>query len=110
MACLGEATSVFILKCATSASTSAGRVYETEREDLVKAYDDLRCTLSHKKTLLTKQVKHLNEEADYDIAMLYSWNKDFGLNDDPSPGKSWPTDKLGLPVAKIPIAGPSGGA
>ena len=84
MACLDEVTSVFTLKGVTSASTSAGPVYETEREDLVKAYDDLRNTLSDKKTLLAKQVKHLNEKTDYDIVMLYSWNKDLGLNDDPS--------------------------
>lgn len=86
MECLGEVASVFMLKGsdAVAATAGPGPVFETEREDLVTAYDDLKATLRDKKTLLTKQVKHLNEKAQYDITLMYEWNKDLGLNDDPA--------------------------
>ena len=48
------------------------------------AHRELRDSLAQKKALLTKQVGHLNEGANYNITLMYAWSKDHGLNDDPA--------------------------
>ena len=70
------------------APTGPGPVFESSRADLVAAFNDLSSTLEKKKGLLAKQVQHLNESSDYNITLIYSWNKELGLNDDPALNES----------------------
>ena len=83
---MDEIVSVFALKGSTTDASSGvvGMKYETDNEDLVNAHNDLRKSLPGKKQLLTKQVQHLNEGANYNITLMYGWNKELGLNDDPA--------------------------
>lgn len=84
MQSIEDAVSVFQLKGEGSDAKGPGIVFETEREDLVTAHRELRDSLAQKKALLTKQVGHLNEGANYNITLMYAWSKDHGLNDDPA--------------------------
>jgi hypothetical protein len=88
---LGEMVSAFTTKGGEDkavAPAGPGPVFESSREDLVAAFNDLSSTLEKKKGLLAKQVQHLNESSDYNITLIYSWNKELGLNDDPSLNES----------------------
>lgn len=86
---IDDSVSVFQLSGGASGNSAEGvggpgLVFTTDREELVVAHKELRDSLVQKKALLTKQVSHLNEAADYNITLMYAWSKDHGLNDDPA--------------------------
>ena len=55
-----------------------------DRPELEQIFADLSSTLNEKKELLHKQVAYLNKEANYDIELIYGWNKQHDLSDDPA--------------------------
>ena len=69
----------------STGGASSGFMSSSGRADVEAAYADLSDTLPEKKALLCKQVAHLNEVAQgYDIELIYNWNKEHHLCDDPA--------------------------
>ena len=54
-----------------------------EAEGVITAHQSLSSTLEQKKGLLVRQVQYLNEQQHYNVELLYSWNQEFNLADDP---------------------------
>jgi indoleamine 2,3-dioxygenase len=52
--------------------------------EVFAAFNDLTDTLDQKKALLVRQVKHLNEQPNYNVELLYAWNQEHDLADDPA--------------------------
>ena len=72
---IDDSVSVFQLSGGASGNSAEGvggpgLVFTTDREELVVAHMELRDSLVQKKALLTKQVSHLNEAADYNITLM----------------------------------------
>ena len=65
----------------------AGKQIGHKNKDILKEILAAFTSLDEKQALLKKQVEHLNSETNYNIELIYNWNKEHSLIDNPNEDK-----------------------